>query len=987
MTVEENKTRLTILSITLENFMCHESLKLTFNKPLTCIAGTNGSGKSSVLTALGIILGQRVNSLDRGPNLKSLIMSDKEFFCITLVINNYFKFHEDFFGTNIVLEKYVTNTTIRLKIMNEKKEVFSTRVCDLEDILDLYGLDMGNPINFLSQDNAKKLLRTTKNEQLYTFFEKAIGIDKMTEFHNETKEKVDTMKEKLSEIEKEIRKLEKDFNLQNEKLNFKSKKEALNDKLQNIQSEKNSLFVTINKLKIQEIYSNISQLVNSVKEKRTMIQSLNDKIKNLQDQENKEIAEKNQLAKMNEERIKNYEINIRKLKNEITNLNEKINIKNKMLVKNVVNHKNDKKILTREEIEKRIEEIETEKRNLFLVLREDFKEIDDKIYALRKQVNYISGLKNNRLKYFSDKMTDIIRETERLGIIGPIANYIELKENKWYKAASIVLKNELSNFIVRNKHEREQLNEIFKRYNVNFKIILPSKNSLKEEKTIEYRSNQRYKTLLNILNVKNVLVLNQLIILTNLEQIILIDERHEAHEIIRSKPHFVSCAYLPSGDRISIIENSLSDFRARQNNFYFEGFNLKTYEDELAKVIKEKEKMNTEKLKTKNTLLLLDKEIMELKQPIEEEKEENQDELKEEIIYLTDQRDKLMNRCSEIEEMTNEAMGSAVQSSLSSKKSEIDLERNALNQIDEDIFKLKTRFIDAKNEFYNLNRNYELNIKNTQSQSDINNLFYAAKKWIDNIEVNFNCFASVAEIERNIKQLEKEINLCDYFEENTNIDFKREIKNLEKLKIKYENKITSLNSQIKGMEDIFDENEVLNSISKINKDLKFKNKIAEKYKARIHKLIEGIQERMKKREEMRINIAQEVSDEFNNLTSKRDYEGSIVFDHSSGSLDLKMTVDASKKGSRGTLSGGERSFAGICFILAMYKSSSCLLKCLDEFDVFMDNINRKMAIKLLQEYTLKNPVQVIVVTPLGTKDMFCDFGEVFVLKNTRENIA
>ncbi|KCZ75399.1 hypothetical protein H311_03626, partial [Anncaliia algerae PRA109] len=87
MTVEENKTRLTILSITLENFMCHESLKLTFNKPLTCIAGTNGSGKSSVLTALGIILGQRVNSLDRGPNLKSLIMSDKEFFCITLVIN------------------------------------------------------------------------------------------------------------------------------------------------------------------------------------------------------------------------------------------------------------------------------------------------------------------------------------------------------------------------------------------------------------------------------------------------------------------------------------------------------------------------------------------------------------------------------------------------------------------------------------------------------------------------------------------------------------------------------------------------------------------------------------------------------------------------------------------------------------------------------------------------------------------------------------
>ncbi|RHY13795.1 hypothetical protein DYB36_007959 [Aphanomyces astaci] len=64
------------------------------------------------------------------------------------------------------------------------------------------------------------------------------------------------------------------------------------------------------------------------------------------------------------------------------------------------------------------------------------------------------------------------------------------------------------------------------------------------------------------------------------------------------------------------------------------------------------------------------------------------------------------------------------------------------------------------------------------------------------------------------------------------------------------------------------------------------------------------------------------------------------------------------------LSGGERSFTQVSLLMALGECIECPFRVMDEFDVFMDSINRTLTLKLLIE-TAKTEAtkQFIFVTP------------------------
>ena len=77
------------------------------------------------------------------------------------------------------------------------------------------------------------------------------------------------------------------------------------------------------------------------------------------------------------------------------------------------------------------------------------------------------------------------------------------------------------------------------------------------------------------------------------------------------------------------------------------------------------------------------------------------------------------------------------------------------------------------------------------------------------------------------------------------------------------------------------------------------------------------------------------------------------------------TIDTQGNNSdTGSLSGGERSFSTLAFVMALGEEIASPFRAMDEFDVFMDAINKKVSLQLLVECASRNKrIQHIFLLP------------------------
>lgn len=82
----------------------------------------------------------------------------------------------------------------------------------------------------------------------------------------------------------------------------------------------------------------------------------------------------------------------------------------------------------------------------------------------------------------------------------------------------------------------------------------------------------------------------------------------------------------------------------------------------------------------------------------------------------------------------------------------------------------------------------------------------------------------------------------------------------------------------------------------------------------------------------------------------RNFDGQLVFDHDNGALNIEINPNRNATGGTRdtmTLSGGERSYSTVCLLLALWDTMESPFRAMDEFDVFMDAVNRHMSMELL----------------------------------------
>ncbi|XP_039992840.1 structural maintenance of chromosomes protein 6 isoform X2 [Xiphias gladius] len=112
---------------------------------------------------------------------------------------------------------------------------------------------------------------------------------------------------------------------------------------------------------------------------------------------------------------------------------------------------------------------------------------------------------------------------------------------------------------------------------------------------------------------------------------------------------------------------------------------------------------------------------------------------------------------------------------------------------------------------------------------------------------------------------------------------------------------------------------------------------------------------------------------FNNFLIKMNCCGSMIFDHNNETLSISVKPPGREDdgvSDMRSLSGGERSFSTVCFMLSLWEITESPFRCLDEFDVYMDMHNRRISLDLLLELSERQHLrQFIFLTPLTTSSL------------------
>jgi len=133
-------------------------------------------------------------------------------------------------------------------------------------------------------------------------------------------------------------------------------------------------------------------------------------------------------------------------------------------------------------------------------------------------------------------------------------------------------------------------------------------------------------------------------------------------------------------------------------------------------------------------------------------------------------------------------------------------------------------------------------------------------------------------------------------------------------------------------------------------------------------------------------ISKRASINFNAYLSQKGYSGKLNFDHENQKLNIEVQVDSRQQNvitDTKSLSGGERSFSTVALLISLWFQMDTPFLSMDEFDVFMDSVNRKISIGILIEFAKQTRTkQFLFITPQSTDQITIDhtFMKVFKMR-------
>ncbi|KHJ30520.1 putative dna repair protein rad18 [Erysiphe necator] len=1013
-----------ILEITCINFMCHSRLHVKLGPLINFVVGMNGSGKSAVLTAITLCLGGKASNTNRGSNLKSLIKGNQEKAILVVKIKNEGNdaYYPEIYGPSIIVERHFSRSGgSQFKLKSSRGIIVSTKKADVEDIVEFYQLQVDNPMNILTQDKAKSFLHQSTPAEKYKFFAEGVQLEALNNDYSLIFDTCDAIEAKLEESKDDIAELEREASVAREKAeaarqhdgmrktaSILSKKYAWAQVVdqENILAEKERAVLEIQQ-RIEDderlvanhdrSFQKAEELLNRSKES---LQILTDEAGPIREAEEtarsayeaasldvkKAIAEKAkikaELAEAKEDirkRVKEIEAE-QKLIAEANGGSHarkqaEIDRADEKLKETISSHRKSVEGLPL--IDQKYDEAKINL-NRVETLSEAKKVEIQKVRSLLHELN--SGRRDPMAGYDvkMPRLLNQIRQDREFKNtpVGPLGLHIKLKDATWGDILETQLGVQLNGFIVTNTSDQRRMSNYLKSYNMaNFcPVMIMGENQIID--TTENEPDPQYLTVLRVLDIDNELVRQHLIINQAIEQTLLIKHREDALKVLfdGTRPKNTRQAY-------SLHDNQ------RRHGIYFGFTGRGSSFTSGIKPPRGQPRMQTDTESKisfyKETLRLLEHELKICERDIFDARSSVQSCLKEvsqrrieiERLKVATQRAEtlLENLRAQLEDLNPEdGRLDVLKKCLEDEEDKVRLYGESygnqaleLERLQQNALELcqnhKTHLVSMKDHEAKTNK-LEGKIRNTDQarhtalREKNSAIVVLERRQHEKSVLKRKRDAAVTRVAEFMEGASK---VCPRVPLEPGETTESLEKQLDRIK-----QILSAHRKRQGASDqeIFD-------VATKKQELYIQAKESRSGLEKLLRLLKQaclIRIQMFRRFQASISARSRIN--FQYLLSERDFRGSLNIDHKRKKLDVHVEPDKAVVTGKGrqtkTLSGGEKSFSSICLLLALWEAMGAPLRCLDEFDVFMDDVNRDVSTKMIISAARKAVGrQFILITP------------------------
>ncbi|KAH8727160.1 dna repair protein-like protein rad18 [Phaeosphaeriaceae sp. PMI808] len=1007
------------------NFMCHEHLTVTLGPLINFIIGHNGSGKSAVLTALTICLGGKATATNRAQNLKSLIKEGKDHSNVHVRIKNQgaLAYKPSQYGDSITVERHFNKSgTTGFKLKDQDGRVVSTKKAELEDILDAFSMQIDNPMNVLTQDMARQFLNNSTPKDKYKFFLQGTQLENLNRDYVQIEQSLELMNARADVKKGDIGVLRKKM----EDLAAKARRAENLERIRAREAEiaHQALWARVGEeeVALAKVDEELKRIDGLIEKRKEIVDEATEKFErshaaheaaeqhvtdadaelepaNQQVEELKAVfmsSKQKLIALKADERNAASDVMARKnlvqkCKTEMEQLRQRQAEADNGLHANKVQQLDDARIGL-EQAKKTFTAHSNELpiiNNQVKALLQEKRAADENVQnargeenAIEKNVQVLRGGQRNWIDGYPNpaNLQKLLRAIDTDGSfrekpVGPLGRYVKVVRPEWGYILEKQFGHTLNAFVVTSHADMTALKGLMKKWNWQAPVFIGNSKPID---TTPHEPHESLMTWMRALRIENHLVRNQFIINQSFEQTVLIESRNEGFQFMNDRGPMARnvkmCFTFADGDKrrgrtitrsssgglnespidqyTGILrmqvdkEDQIKQEQARLESIRQEVQGLNKVASDLQAKVNDYRSREQDHIRTNKRLRITWQKAADTVQRLEDElSDAAPDEAAADVLEetLTEAKDELRRAEGVFEDMIL-LKDKLNDENKANKKSLEDAQRH----VSELTFKLeKAKSTVRKNQGQ---REDDLKKKNVAVEQVI-----AAEKnrkiWVE------ERLSTQAEVDSHIRKAEE---TCP---QRVPVPPEKSSEDLGNMLERLVNTRRITEKELGGSQD-----ELLraaNQAKRVHQEARKEFDDIEGLKAH---LISTLNNRQQRWQQFRSGISVRARVTFNYLLSERKFRGSLNIDHKKGLLDIHVQPDITEKSGDGrqtkTLSGGEKSYSTVCLLLALWDAMGSPIRCLDEFDVFMDSVNRERSMEMIIQAARRSiGRQFIFITP------------------------